>query len=287
MQFQKLILSVTAVTLLVSVPASATPFAFSTGNPDGLIAMASRPESPGKFEIETADDFILAKHTTIKSGTFTGIIPAGSTVSGVTVEIYRVFPIDSDVGRTSGPPTFSTGQVPTRVNSPSDIAFATRDSGSATLTFSTNVLANSFATGNSVTPGGIHAFPNQMTGGNGPASGEEVQFDVTFTSALNLPANHYFLVPQVQLDNGDFLWLSAPKPITGGTGPFLGDLQAWTRDEALQPDWLRVGTDIVGGTAYNAAFSLNGSIPEPGSLAIFAAGLVGLGFLGWPKRKPR
>jgi len=287
MQFQQLILSVTAVTLLASVPAIATPFSFSTGNPDGLIAMASRPDSPGKFEIETADDFILAKHTTIKNATFTGIIPTGSTVSGVTIEIYRVFPNDSDVNRTSGPPTFSTGQVPTRVNSPSDDAFGSRDSGSATLTFTTNVLANSFATGNSVTPGGIHPMPGQTTGGNGPASGEEVRFDVTFSSAFNLPADHYFLVPQVQLDNGDFLWLSAPRPITGGTGPFLPDLQAWTRDESLQPDWLRVGTDIVGGTAYNAAFSLNGSIPEPDSLAIFAAGLLGLGFLRRRQSKDR
>jgi hypothetical protein len=37
------------------------------------------------------------------------------------VEIYRVFPKDSDVGRTSGPPTFSTPQVPTRANPPSDV----------------------------------------------------------------------------------------------------------------------------------------------------------------------
>ena len=31
-----------------------------TGNPDGLIAMASRPGSPGEMEIEAADDFILS-----------------------------------------------------------------------------------------------------------------------------------------------------------------------------------------------------------------------------------
>jgi len=287
MQFQRILISVAATMLLASTPASATPFAFSTGSPDGLIAMATRPASAGQFEIETADDFILAKHTSIKTSTFTGLIPQGSSALSVTIEIYRVFPNDSDVTRTSGPPTFSTSQVPTRVNSPGDVAFGSRDSGGATLTFSTSVLANSFATGNSVTPGGIHPMPAQTTGGNGPATGEEVRFDVTFKNGLSLPADHYFFVPQVQLDNGDFLWLSAPRPITAGTGPFNPDLQVWTRDESLQPDWLRVGTDIVGGVTYNAAFSLNGNIgvPEPGSLAIFAAALAGLMFVGWPRRK--
>jgi hypothetical protein len=285
MQFQKLILSVTTTTLLASVPAIATPFSFSTGDPDGLIAMATRPASPGLFEIETADDFIVAKPTKITGATFTGIIPAGSDINRITVEIYRVFPKDSDVNRTSGAPFFSTPQVPARVNSPSDVALDSRDSASATLTFTTHVLANQFVTGNSVTPGGVQPFPNQTTGGNGPARGQEVQFDVTFSSPFSLSANHFFFVPQVELDVGDFLWLSAPKPITGGTGPFLPDLQAWTRTEFLQPDWLRVGTDIVGGAAYNAAFSLSGRIPEPGSLPIFAAGLFGLGFLAWRQRR--
>ena len=41
------------------LPAAADAFAFSTGNPDGLMATAARPESAGKFEIETGDDFGL------------------------------------------------------------------------------------------------------------------------------------------------------------------------------------------------------------------------------------
>jgi hypothetical protein len=53
----------------------------------------------------------------------------------------------------------------------------------------------------------------------------------------------------VTLANGaQFYWLSASRPISGaGTTPFNPDLQAWTRDANLDPDWLRVGTDIVGG----------------------------------------
>ena len=48
-------------------------------------------------------------------------------IDQVIVEIYRVFPNDFDVGRTSGAPVFSTAQVPTRVNSPSDVALDSRD----------------------------------------------------------------------------------------------------------------------------------------------------------------
>src|SRR5262249_20208265 len=98
-------------------------FSFSTGNPDGKMASASRPANGAAFEIESADDFLLTTATEIKSATFTGLIPSGATINQVVVEIYRVFPNDSDVSRTSGPPTFSTPQVPTRVNSPSDVAF--------------------------------------------------------------------------------------------------------------------------------------------------------------------
>jgi hypothetical protein len=44
-----------------------------------------------------------------------------ANIENVEVEVYHVFPKDSDVGRTSGPPAFATAQVPTRVNSPSDV----------------------------------------------------------------------------------------------------------------------------------------------------------------------
>ena len=104
-------------------------FFFSTGNANNLMATATRPESPSKFEIEAADDFVLTAPTTLTSATFTGLLTTPvPTVAQVRVEIYRVFPNDSDVARTSGPPTFSTSQVPTRVNSPSDVALDDRDS---------------------------------------------------------------------------------------------------------------------------------------------------------------
>ena len=274
---------------LCALPAAAeTPFFFSTGDTDGKIATATRPESAGKFEIESADDFVLTHSTSITSATFTGLIPTGASASQVVVEIYRVFPALSDVGRTKGPPTFSTDNVPTRVNSPSDVALDSRDSPSG-LTFSTFLVNPDFMALNSVQPGGIHFAPNETTGGDGSVTGEETLFATNFTTPFTLPAGHYFFVPQVLLDSGDFLWLSAPRPITGGTGPFMGDLQSWTRDARLEPDWLRVGADIVGGTTFNEAFSLTGAvIPEPSTWAMMLLGFAGLGFVGyWRARRVR
>jgi hypothetical protein len=267
--------------LLWAASAAGAPFFFSTGNPDGLIATASRPDSPGKIEIESADDFVLANTTTITGATFTGLVPLGSTATDVIVEIYRVFPKDSTV-----PPS---GQVPTRANSPSDVAFDSREFA-AELSFSTVLLSPSFTAANSVR-NGINPSPTQTTGGEGPVTGQEVLFNVSFLTPFNLPADHYFFVPQVTLDSGDFMWLSTPKPVVSPGTPFSPDLQSWIRNADLDPDWLRIGTDIVGppvqgGAAptFNAAFTLVGQVPEPATLLLLAVGLVVL-WWGLKKRK--
>jgi hypothetical protein len=285
----KLAISAALIGLLPAVAAADTSFSFSSGDPDGKIATATLPDV-GAFEIESADDFALTHSTSITSATFTGLLTGGATVADigkVVVEIYRVFPKDSDVGRTSGPTTFSTSRVPTRVNSPSDMAFDSRDTTSG-LTISTTDLG-SFAASNSVTPGGIQPLPGIFTGGNGSATGEEVEFGVTFTSPFVLPADHYFFVPQVQLSDGAFLWLSAPKPIVSpGTAfpPGFTDLQTWTRDAALDPDWLRIGTDITHQGPFNAAFSLTGAVvPEPSTWAMMLLGFVSLSFAGYRRAR--
>jgi len=282
------------VAMATPLPATADTFVFNTGNPDGLMATTTRPSSAGKFEIETGDDFALTQQTSITGAAFTGLIPLGASTSdikNVVVEVYRVFPLDSNVGRTSGPPIFSTPNVPTRVNSPSDVALVSRDSSSG-LNFISTVLQSSFTANNSVTPGGIHPLPGIFTGGNGPVTGQETVIAVSLTVPIDLAAGQYFFVPQVELANGDFLWLSAARPIVPpGTSfpPGFTDLQSWTRDEGIDPDWLRIGTDITHQGPFNAAFVLNGvSVPSP----VVGAGLPGLiaacvGMLALARRRRR
>jgi hypothetical protein len=267
--------AVFALGAILAAPAGAAVI-YNNLTPNNQMAIASRPGT-GTFEIEAADDFLLAGAGVINSASFTGLLvppPTGGSVSitDVVVEIYRVFPADSDATRTPN--------VVTRANSPSDVAFDSRDSAAATLTFSTSLILPTFTALNSVTPGGINPKPNQTTMGNGPVTGQEVQFNVNFTTPFSLPADHYFFVPQVELSNGGvFYWLSASRPIMGaGTTPFTPDLQVWTRDAHLDPDWSRVGTDIVDGATlptFNAAFSLDGTVaPEPSGIILVLTGLM-------------
>lgn len=294
------LVAVIAAGLILVDPASAGPFFFSTGDPDGRIATASRPASSTTIEIESADDFVLNSQTLISQATFTGLLPAGATASSigaVGVEIYRVFPLDSDVRRTSGPPTFSTSQVPTRVNSPSDVVFVGRSVADGNLSFGIAFLNPSFTATSSII-NDINPTPNQTTGGEGSVTGEEVVFTANFSSSIDLPAGHYFFVPQVEVAGGagNFLWLSAPRPIISPGSTFTPDLQSWIRNGSLAPDWLRVGTDIVGGTpapTFNAAFSLTGetesvavAAPEPSTLSLFGFGALALlGHGSWQRRR--
>ncbi len=256
--------------ILLASQATATPFFFSTGSPDGRIGTVSRPASPAAIQQETADDFILGQATNLTDATFTGLLPLGSTAAGiqqVEIEFYHVFPADSQ-----NPPS---GNVPTRVNSPADveIASATRDSADGSLNFNASILNERFTVANTVVNG-----IQPKTGGEGPATGAEVLISVVFNTPVSLPADHYFFRPEALLTDGNFLWLSAPRPIVAPGTPFTGDLQTWTRNDNLAPDWLRVGTDIVDGTpapTFNASFSLAGNeVPEPATFVLVLSALA-------------
>src|SRR5436190_1075120 len=184
-----LLLSIGAT--LVTARTNAQTFTYNNDFPNDLVGMASRPESPGKIEIESADDFF-------------------------------------------------SNSSPTRIVEE-------------------------------------------------PITGQDVRFNVNFTTPFTLPADHYFFIPQVELTGADdnFFWLSAERPILSGT-PIVPDLQTWIRNANLDPDWLRVGTDIIGGNpapTFNGSFSLTGTVPDTGSSAVlFAGGVVALFYL---KRRSR
>ena len=261
-----------------SAAAGPVPPLFSTGSADGLLGSLSRPGATGVLETETADDFILGQEALISGATFVGLLPSGalvSTISDVEIELYHVFPVDSNTGRTPN--------VPTRTNSPSDNQFASFDQTAGDIAVTPSVLNPDFTVLNSVV-NGIHPKPSQFTGGEGAVTGEEVLFSIVFNHPFLVGAtDHDFFRPEVGLSSGNFLWLSAPRP-----GPiFTGDLQAWARNANLSPDWLRIGTDIIdsptSSTTYNMTFSLSGTpVPEPGSMLLLGAGLAAVA--GWRRR---
>jgi hypothetical protein len=267
------------VAILLITTAAAGPITlFSTGNPDGRIATVSRPAGASTLETETADDFILGQNALITGATFVGLLPSGASLSSiqdVEIELYHVFPLDS------GP---ASGNVPTRTNSPSDTNFGPSfDFGVCSINCTATILNASFSASNSVV-NGIHPSPNQTTGGEGAVTGEEVLFTIAFSSPFFVGAvDHDFFRPEVALSSGNFFWLSTARPIVAPGTPFNPDLQAWIRTDGtggIGPDWLRIGTDIVGGgtpPTYNMAFSLSGIVvPEPSSLVLLGVGLAAL-----------
>jgi hypothetical protein len=237
----------------------------NTGNPDGKLGALSRRPSANKLETETADDFVLKQTTVISGATITGLVSPATpleNIASVEVEVYHVFPEDS-----VDPPS---GNVPSRANSPGDVEIdsATRDASAKTLQFTATLLNPNFTVSNTVV-NGINKQPLNTTHGEGPATGAEVEIAIAFTTPIVLPAGHYFFRPEVLVNGGDFLYLSAPRPIASPGTPIAGDLQAWIRNSALSPDWLRIGTDIIGGDTpptFNMTFSLTGNIlPDAGT----------------------
>jgi len=166
---KKLILLVLFSASFIAARINGQTFTHSNDFPNDLIGTASRQDSAGKIEIESADDFLITSNPTrITDVTFTGLIPANATINDVRVEIYRVFPNDSN--------TVRTPNVVTRINSPSDVAFADRSSNDGNLSFSTSVLSASFTALNSVLNGiKPEPYPDHRWRGIGHRQGGAIQ----------------------------------------------------------------------------------------------------------------
>ena len=257
------VLFVFAAMLCGTAAAQDTQVMINTGNTDGKLGALSRRPSAGKLETETADDFVLKQTTVLTGATIVGLVsPAAplANIANVEVELYHVFPLDS---ANSDP---LAGNVPTRFNSPSDVEIdsATRDGSLRSLRFSTTLLNGNLSVPATVV-NGINKKPLNLTHGDGPETGEEVEIAITFTNPIVLTAGRYFFRPEVLVNGADFLFLSAPKPIVAPGTAIAGDLQAWIRNSKLSPDWLRIGTDIIGSDAppaptFNMTFSLSGAL---------------------------
>ena len=143
-----LVTAIAASVMLVAPAFSAT--LYNNLFPTNSMAVAVRPDTAPP-EIEAGDDFILGSPATINGASFIGLLVPGTgspSITQIVAEIYRVFPLDSN--------TVRTPNVPTRMNSPSDIAFDSKDSTANQLTITTSVLSPTFTALNSVIPGGIH-----------------------------------------------------------------------------------------------------------------------------------
>lgn len=253
-------------TLALTGSSLAATFAFSTGAPDGALAASSILANPinGSPQKETADDFTLNATTEIYNISFTGLMPTDLghvNLAAMGVGIYRAFPLDS-----ANPPS---GGVPTRNGTPSDVVFDSLQEGDFDWSFA--ILNSQFAVANTVF--------DLTAGGAGPTTGIEMRFELALQSPLVLPPGHYFFTPQLMITLRDFLWLSAPA--TASTN----DYEACFRNSQTTPDWLRIGSDIIGSAnsdapvAYNMAFSLSGNIveiPEPSSSSLLLYALIAL-----------
>jgi hypothetical protein len=75
-----------AVIALIAGPAFADGISFTTGAPNGAMAVASRPDTGG--QLEAVDDFVFSTQASLTEATFTGLVPTGANIMQVVVEIY-------------------------------------------------------------------------------------------------------------------------------------------------------------------------------------------------------
>ena len=93
------LLPMVALALLFATNASdASSVIFDNGSPDGSMASLSRPSAGGDIAKPNQLTILLEPSASISSATFTGLVTGATpTIGNVSVEIYRVFPNESQI----------------------------------------------------------------------------------------------------------------------------------------------------------------------------------------------
>ena len=216
----KFAISLSLVGCLPATPAAAllpAVYSFSTGDPDGKMATASSPGQRGSSRSRRPTISFSRQRPRSPARPSPASSPGTRSVSNVPVEIYRVFPT---IRTRAAPAGRQRSRLPRR--RPARIRHRMSHLAADAATGGLQVRDNRHGILHRAQLGaaGWHqSQTGQFTGGNGPVTGEENDFSMSFTNDLLLPANHYFFVPQVgHGSDGNFLWLSAPRPIAGGLG---------------------------------------------------------------------
>ena len=59
---------------MLAAPALADTVIYNNLTPNNSMAIATRPDTPGAFEIEAGDDFFLGSETHVNSASFVGLV---------------------------------------------------------------------------------------------------------------------------------------------------------------------------------------------------------------------
>ena len=220
----------------LATPTWADPFS-QHGTPDGLLGALSQPASTGHLETETTNNFLLTDTDAHRSGDHHQVDPVGNCPGEYSATSRsRSITSSRGLGRPLGERALH-----------SQLTRGCRDRHHHARWEPRNArfqhsLLDELSVLNTVMDG-INRAPTNVTDGEGPASGTVVQITITFIP--DRPAGgitHYFFHQEVQVAGGDFLYLSAPKPIVAPGTPVTGDFQAWIRNSDL-PD--RTGCEWV------------------------------------------
>jgi hypothetical protein len=250
-------------------------------------------------ETEAIDDFVINPAVFPHGFTINQVLgqilltDPNATISNLSIEFYRTFPVDSDLGRTPGN---------TRTNGPSDDGneFAEFSTDDGTLSFTPIVQNGNFVLDSTIEPGASGTGVLETN----PTTGSLLLLDMTLGSPLTLAATnpfpsdfatHYWLELTAEVSSGEFYWVQGTLPRSvPGTPPVAGeDRQTWfTTNPGLTPDFRRV-SDIINGMdnttapAFNASMEIRGEpvVPEPATLTLVATG--GLFAIGKRRRRRR